>query len=75
MKRSRDVFPLPRLSEAALCRFRSRRIQKRMSSVRKALGIANACIDALNELHVTRSCRTVTGPVGARCPRVTEILS
>ena len=45
-----------------------------MSTVRKALGIANACIDALNELHGTRTCRTVAGPAAARCPRVAETL-
>ena len=65
---------MPRLSVASVCRFRSRRIQKRLASLRKTLGLANAAIDALNELHGTRTCRTVAGPADVKSPRVAEIL-
>ena len=42
--------------------------------MRKSLGLANACIDALNELHGTRTCRTVAGPADVKSPRVAEVL-
>ena len=57
-----------------MCRFKSRRIQKRLASLRKTLGLANAAIDALNELHGARTCRTVAGPADVKSPRVAEIL-
>ena len=56
-----------------MCRFKSRRIQKCLASLRKTLGLANAAIDALNELHGTRTCRTVAGPADVKSPRVVEI--
>ena len=74
VSRSREIFPLPRLSGASVCRFKSRRIQKRLASLRKTLGLANAAIDALNELHGTRTCRTVAGPADVKSQRVAEVL-
>ena len=73
MRRSRDIFPLPRLASASLRRFSSRRLQKRMAPVRKTLDIANAAIYALNEMHGTPTRACVAGHAAAPA-RVAEVL-
>ena len=56
-------------------RFKSRRLQKRMAPLRKTLDLANAAIDALNDMHGTPTRACVAGPAAAHSAHVSEILT